>query len=454
MELLEDRSMLSATMMGPFGPAAPSADSRAPLATFVDALYRDFLSRSADQAGISYWSAQLDHGVSRLAVAMTFAKTDEHFADLVHADYRDDLGHDATAGDVGYWLAQRHAGLTESQLNARIIASDEFYYRAGGNDGAWLEAVYDDVLGRGAAPTSVSYWLGRLTAGGARGEVASNIVDSAEHVTHEVDSDYRLLLDQPSDAGGLAFWSAQIEHGGSNNIVAANLAASSTYFKLKTGIADSVVPVANDEPFWQADNAKINAQAQQGNSDLLFVGDSITYGWQLAGQSVWNPYYATRRAMLAGIPGDQTQNVLWRIDHGNLDGIRPKLVVLMIGTNNETDPPDDVAAGVMAIVQDLRVQLPEANMLLLGILPRGSMAADPQRQKDAVANGLLRGLAAGQDVNYLDLTPAFLNEDGTLRSGLIQSDDVHPTAQGYAVIADALEPIVAPIAGPRPINGE
>lgn len=449
LELLEARSMLTAALMGPFGPGRDAGGSQPPLETFVDALYRDFLSRPADQAGMDYWSLQLESGLPRLAVAMTFAETDEHFADLVHTAYRDDLGHDASAADLQYWLAQRHSGLTEDDLSARVLASDEFYDRAGGNDRAWLENVYQDVLGRPIAVGGDDHWVGQLAAGEARWQVAANIVQSAEHVAREIEADYHQLLDQPSDAGGLAYWSAKAEQGETNNFVAANLAASSTYFKLRTGITDAVVPVANDAPVWRQDNAAINARAQQGGSDLLFVGDSITYGWQLDGQSVWDQYYGARRAMLAGIPGDQTQNVLWRLDHGNLDGIDPKVVVVMIGINNATDPPDDVATGVMAVVDDLRAKLPEASVLLLGILPSGTTAADPLREKDAATNAMLSTLVGSAGVNYLDLAPEFLNADGTLRSGLLQSDDVHPTAQGYKVMASAMEPYIAAIMGPR-----
>lgn len=441
--------MLSAAEMGPFGAGAASGGPQQPLETFVDALYRDFLSRPADQAGMVYWSAQLEAGVSRLAVAVTFAENDEHVADSIHAAYRSDLGHDATAADVEYWLAQRHAGLAEDQFSARILASDEFYFRAGGNDRAWLESVFQNVLGRPVASAGENYWVGQLAGGEARWQVAANIVDSAEHVAREINADYLQLLDRPGDASGLAFWSAQVEQGATNDEVAADIAATSTYFKLRTGIADTAVPVANNASFWRQDNAAINAQAQQGGSDLLFVGDSITYGWQLAGKPVWDQYYGARRGMLAGIPGDQTQNVLWRLDHGNLVGIQPRLVVVMIGTNNETDTADDVAAGVMAIVHDLRERLPDANLLLLGILPRGSTAADPQRQKNAVTNELLSVEAGSVGINYLDLASAFLNADGTLRSGLLQSDDVHPTAKGYEVMASAMEPIIGAVLGPR-----
>ena len=124
LDFLESRVLLTAALMGPFSAGGAAADSQAPLATFVDALYRDFLSRPADQAGMAYWSGQLEAGVPRLAVAMTFAETDEHFSEFVHATYHAELGHDATTVDVQYWLALRHAGLTEDSFNERVLASD------------------------------------------------------------------------------------------------------------------------------------------------------------------------------------------------------------------------------------------------------------------------------------------------------------------------------------------
>src|SRR5690349_18850746 len=106
--------------------------------------------------------------------------------------------------------------------------------------------------------------------------------------------------------------------------------------------------IRRTDAFWVDRNEVINERAKRGNVDLLFIGDSLTHRWEENGKEVWNKYYAGRRAMNAGIDGDVTQTVLWRIQHGNLEGIHPKVVVLMIGSNNSADPgqsPENIASG-------------------------------------------------------------------------------------------------------------
>ena len=107
----------------------------------------------------------------------------------------------------------------------------------------------------------------------------------------------------------------------------------------------------------------MNQRVKQGKVDLLMIGDSITHGWEGAGKEVWQKFYAKRNAVNLGISGDQTQHVLWRLENGNLDGIQPKLAVLMIGTNNAAGGnPQEIAAGVRAIVERLRAKLPQTKI--------------------------------------------------------------------------------------------
>ncbi len=120
----------------------------------------------------------------------------------------------------------------------------------------------------------------------------------------------------------------------------------------------------------------MNDRVKKGNVDLLFIGDSITHFWETAapagGAEVWKKYYAKRNAVDLGIAGDGTGQVLWRLRNGNIDGISPKLAVLMIGTNNSwRSSPEDIAAGVKAVVADLRTKLPQTKVLVLAIFPRG-----------------------------------------------------------------------------------
>src|SRR5581483_9914023 len=115
---------------------------------------------------------------------------------------------------------------------------------------------------------------------------------------------------------------------------------------------ESVTPVSRNVPGWVRRQESINANVQKGGAQLLFIGDSITQGWEGAGKEVWQRSYGNRHAVNLGIGGDQTQHVLWRLDHGNVDGIHPKLAVLMIGTNNSGGPntAEEIGEGISQIV--------------------------------------------------------------------------------------------------------
>ena len=178
-------------------------------------------------------------------------------------------------------------------------------------------------------------------------------------------------------------------------------------------------------------------QAKKGNIDLLFLGDSITQGWN--NNAVWKRFYGPRHAANFGIGGDRTEHVLWRIQHGELDGIHPRVVVLMIGTNNSgSNTADEIAQGVTAIVKELRQRLPETKVLLLGVFPRGQKP-DATRAKLEEVNRQISRLDDGSHVTYLDIGKAFLNPDGTI-SRDIMPDYLHLTAKGYRLWADAMEP--------------
>ena len=188
-------------------------------------------------------------------------------------------------------------------------------------------------------------------------------------------------------------------------------------------------------------------EAQKDGIDIVFMGDSITDGWRGHGLNVWNEFYAPRHAANFGIGGDRTQHVLWRIEHGELDGIHPKVVVLMIGTNNTglednhkmpRNTVPEVAEGVQAIVNDIRARLPDSKILLLAIFPRGTLA-DPQRAQVALINTLIAKLDDGQMVKFLDIGSKFLEFDGTLPRS-VMPDLLHPNAKGYQIWAEAMEP--------------
>ncbi len=211
----------------------------------------------------------------------------------------------------------------------------------------------------------------------------------------------------------------------------------------------AVNPVPQNKDWWKQRQEKVNARVKQGDVQLLFIGDSITHGWESRGKNVWKKYYGDRHAVNLGFSGDQTQNVLWRFDHGNLDGISPKLAVVMIGTNNAGyKQPEGTAEGVKAIVDELRAKLPETKILLLAIFPRGADANDWARQINEKTDKIIAKLADGKMVFYLDIGPKFLNADGTLSKDIMR-DLLHPTAQGYEIWAAAIEPTVAKLMGDK-----
>jgi len=210
----------------------------------------------------------------------------------------------------------------------------------------------------------------------------------------------------------------------------------------------AVVPVPRDGK-WMDRHESMNARVKQGNVDLLLIGDSITQGWEGAGKEMWQLFYAPRNAVNLGIGGDQTQHVLWRLDHGNIDGISPKLAVLMIGTNNARGhKPAQIAEGIEAIVAKLRAKLPEMKILILAIFPRGANNDDPARKVCQETNALVARLADGKMIHYLDIGPNFLSADGSL-SKIIMPDLLHLSPKGYAIWAASIEPKVIELMGEK-----
>ncbi|MGM9489291.1 GDSL-type esterase/lipase family protein [Ideonella sp. YS5] len=176
--------------------------------------------------------------------------------------------------------------------------------------------------------------------------------------------------------------------------------------------------------------------------EIVFIGDSITQGWEKEGLEVWQQHYAARHALALGFGGDRTENVLWRLQHGEIDGIAPKVTVLMIGTNNtghRAENPETTAAGIRRLLQEIRQRLPRTKVLLLAVFPRGEQPDDFLRRQNERVNKLIARLADGRSVRFLDINAALLNADGTL-SKEVMPDLLHPNAAGYAIWQRAMEP--------------
>ncbi len=211
----------------------------------------------------------------------------------------------------------------------------------------------------------------------------------------------------------------------------------------------AVIPAPRDAA-WMARHESFNERVLKGDVDLIFVGDSITQGWEGTGKDVWARLYAPRKAANLGIGGDQTQHVLWRLDHGNVDKISPKAAVVMIGTNNsggDRSTASEMVDGVTAVVETLRAKLPGTRILLLGIFPRGERFND-QRGKILQVNQAIRKLDDGDFVRYLDIGHRFIEKDGTL-SREIMPDFLHLSPRGYEIWAESIEDLLAELMGER-----
>ncbi|MEO7297287.1 MAG: platelet-activating factor acetylhydrolase IB subunit [Verrucomicrobiota bacterium] len=187
-------------------------------------------------------------------------------------------------------------------------------------------------------------------------------------------------------------------------------------------------------------------KTKKENVDLLFLGDSITDGWRNKGKMVWEKFYAPRNALNLGIGGDRTQNVLWRLQNGEVDGLKPKVVVLLIGINNTPNEKDgttrntapEIVEGITAVVKEIQTRMPKAKVLLLAVFPY-KQKGDPMRDKVAEINKRISKLAKKKRVTFLDINQKFLEADGTLPTD-VMPDLLHPNEKGYQIWADAIEP--------------
>lgn len=194
-------------------------------------------------------------------------------------------------------------------------------------------------------------------------------------------------------------------------------------------------------------------RSKQGGVDIVFIGDSITKGWKQASASDWAGPGAALQAVNYGIGGDTTRQVLWRIDHGMLDGISPRLVVLMIGTNNlysdhNAGTNEEIVDGVKAVLLRVRAKAPAARVLLLGVLPRQTKS---WCDRIVALNGLLAGLGSPGRVEFHDAGAGFVGENGRLNPELYAKDLVHLNAAGYEVLNTAVKPLVRDLLARPPL---
>ncbi len=217
--------------------------------------------------------------------------------------------------------------------------------------------------------------------------------------------------------------------------------------------ASAPIPKTGNARFFEL-HEKFLARAKAGPIGVLFLGDSITEGWGNA-PHIWERYYGKLEPANFGIGGDQTQHVIWRIENGELDGIHPKVVVFMLGTNNTgAHTGAQIAAADRKIVDLIKAKLPETKILFLAIFPRGprknkegvvtyDAVLDAQKRMAAItaANADLAKLDDGKTIRFLDINARFMGNDGTIPY-VLMPDQLHPNAAGYQLWAEAMDPLL------------
>ncbi|ETX12481.1 acetylglucosamine-6-sulfatase [Marinomonas ushuaiensis DSM 15871] len=205
-------------------------------------------------------------------------------------------------------------------------------------------------------------------------------------------------------------------------------------------------PMPQEAVWWlPRHEEKLALKESMSRVDLVFLGDSITHAWEKEGAEIWEEYYAMRHALNLGFDGDRTENVLWRLEHGEVDGIQPKLLVLLIGTNNSghrQDKAEDTAKGIKQILSVLAEKLPNTKVLLLAIFPRSAKPTQKLRLLNNVINQKILNYADNEHVFYLDINHCFLDEEGRLTSN-VMNDFLHPNESQYKVWAEVIEPHIA-----------
>ena len=222
---------------------------------------------------------------------------------------------------------------------------------------------------------------------------------------------------------------------------------------------NAVVPVPkleNDVYDWNARHTAVLVAKKDFNPEIVMIGDSITHFWGgnhpkdklQRGPNAWKKLFEAWRVLNLGFGWDRTQNVLWRLEHEEFDGLKPRYVVINIGTNNLTgtanareNTPPEIAAGIAAICRKIRDKSPDSRIILMAVFPRGAAADNPFRPKITALNALLATYAKSQQLTFLDLGPKLLQPDGSL-STEIMDDGTHPTEKGYAIWAEALRTVL------------
>ena len=229
----------------------------------------------------------------------------------------------------------------------------------------------------------------------------------------------------------------------------AGLIATWTALPTNQRTPSTLVPVTQNRDWrvydWTTRHREASALMRARQPDIVMLGDSITHFWggepvggRRTGVEEWDRFFAGRTVVNLGYGWDRTENVLWRLENGEFEGVTPKVVVLMIGTNNITlNTPDEIAAGVAAICTSIHERSASTKILLLAIFPR-SVPGDPVRDKIADVNRIISRLDDKKNVFYMDIGAQFLDEKGVFLADAFRPDNLHPAAKGYDIWGQAV----------------
>ncbi len=223
------------------------------------------------------------------------------------------------------------------------------------------------------------------------------------------------------------------------------------------------IPAERTDHPSQAAHLALVEKTRAGRVDIYFEGDSITRRWGTSDEKYkdllanWRTNFLGWNAADFAWGGDKTQNILWRLQHGEMDNVHPRVVVLLAGTNNVSDIPltgelqpaiDAITRGITAVVQSLREKAPQAVIVLTAIFPRNDSGWQRKMTAINAINDQLAGLADGRKVRYININRELADATGQLHPGMVDPDQLHPRVPVYQIWADHLKPIFTEILGP------
>jgi hypothetical protein len=197
---------------------------------YVTAIYKDLLGHGPDPEGLAYWSDQLDYGDSRVTIINLFDHSTWYYGPIVESVYQKYLGRTPDAGGLAFWIQRMFDGLTDEQLEASLIASPEYFQHAGGANRSWVDAMYQDLLGRQPDSAGEAFWVGQLQLGVSRYSVALGFAASRERESQHLMAEYRKLLGRPAGNQEIDYWLGQFEQGVSSEDILTGLVTSDEYY--------------------------------------------------------------------------------------------------------------------------------------------------------------------------------------------------------------------------------